>query len=217
VSDKVAKARAILNRYRGGGLTLNHEMLNAIDSALGATPSTPQAPRAEAKWGYARTVGNAIAQLQTLDPEAPFFAAFHLEGHAVAWGVTFSRERVVDERWIGERYSGGKWLPVDRDSVPYSVVVWSAPVLAAPPSATAQALQVVQADAGDAGRLQQFANAVRDGIASHVADNWPMRKLTLAEVEIGIEAIEVNAVLVLARVDAALATQQPAPQQEKKQ
>lgn len=48
--------------------------------------------------------------------------------------------------------------------------------------------------------LQQFANAVRDGIASHAADNWPTRKFSLQEIENGIGAIEINAAMVYAAI-----------------
>jgi hypothetical protein len=123
-----------------------------------------------AEWGYAKTVGNAIAQLRTFDPATPFFAAFHLEGHAVARGVTFSRERVVDARWIGERYSGGNWIKADRDEVPYSIVVWSMPeptqattVAAAPDTLRAGLTDDPENDDGAAFRL-----AVKLGVEMHI-------------------------------------------------
>ena len=103
----------------------------AAIAAVAAAPAEPAA-KVEPTWGYAKTVGNAIAQLQTMDPALPFYAALHLEdGRCIARGVTFSRERVVNERWIDNK----------NKDVPYSIVVWSQPVEslhAAPVSADAK-------------------------------------------------------------------------------
>lgn len=99
---------------------LPHKAFNAIVDALCSAPvarAEGEAPKPT--WGYAKTVGNAIAQLQTMDATLPFYAALHLEdGRCIARGVTFSRERVVNERWIDN---------ANKD-VPYSIVVWSQPV-----------------------------------------------------------------------------------------
>lgn len=55
-----------------------------------------------------------------------------------------------------------------------------------------------QGDEVDAAR-QAFADRVREGIADFAADNWPDRKHSLAEIESGIRAIEINAGLLAAR------------------
>lgn len=137
IKDK--RPRSILLK----AITENIRSLLAAMSSPAAKVGTEDAD-AQARWGDARAVGNAIAQLKTFDPATPFFGAFHLEGHAVARGVTFSREKVVGERWIGERYEAGKWVSVPRDAVPYSVVVWSMPEIAVPqpPEALAPAAPV---------------------------------------------------------------------------
>lgn len=110
-------------------------------AAAQAAPVAAEAPKA-VEWGYAKTVGNAIAQLQTMDAELPIYAAFHLEdGRCIARGVTFSRERVVGERWIDNR----------NKDVPYSIVVWSQPVesLFSPTASTSTA-----APAGEVGKSE---------------------------------------------------------------
>lgn len=43
---------------------------------------------------------------------------------------------------------------------------------------------------------QQFAVKVRDGLANFIADNWPDRKHSLAEIESGIRSVELNADLI---------------------
>ena len=92
------------------------------DEPIACTKDCPDcaAPLAEAPkavaWGYAKTVGNAIAQLQTMDPALPIYGAMHLDdGRCIARGLTFSRERVVGERWIDSA----------NNDVPYSIVAWS--------------------------------------------------------------------------------------------
>ncbi|WP_235399113.1 hypothetical protein [Sphingomonas sp. SRS2] len=72
------------------------------------------------EWGYAKTVGNLIAQLRTLDPDAPIYGGYHVIRpgqptlHKVK-GLMLSRERVVD----------GHKIDSSRDDVPYSHVLWS--------------------------------------------------------------------------------------------
>jgi hypothetical protein len=57
-----------------------------------------------------------------------------------------------------------------------------------------EARAAIASPARDAGLslTKEAANWVRDGIANFVADNWPDRKHTLAEIEAGIRAIEIN-------------------------
>jgi hypothetical protein len=116
-----------------------------------AAPSAPQPASSPVaaegqkvvEWGYAKTVGNAIAQLQTMDSALPFYAALHLQdGRCIARGVTFSRERVVNERWIDST----------NKEVPYSIVVWSQPVqslYATPTASMADAAEAAKCECGD--------------------------------------------------------------------
>jgi len=53
--------------------------------------------------------------------------------------------------------------------------------------------------AEDAIDMQQFANAVRDGIADHLADTLPDRKHALHEIESAVRSVEIRADLVIER------------------
>ena len=84
-----------------------------------AAPSNPPAPSAPS-WGYAETVGNLIAQLQTMDPTSAIGAGYFVtmpngERKAKVRGLTISRERV-----------DGSNIRTGDESVPYSHVAWAA-------------------------------------------------------------------------------------------
>lgn len=127
IAETEAQAREALPAAQdrcSHGIRHPHECRECADAEYPAAPQPASSPVAAegqkaVKWGYAKTVGNAIAQLQTKDPALPFYAALHLQdGRCIARGVTFSRERVINERWIDN---------TNKD-VPYSLVVWSQPV-----------------------------------------------------------------------------------------
>lgn len=91
------------------------------------------------------------------------------------------------EEWLDLRKRGQ--VPRDADYVlvsDLSKVVAQNLHLAAQPSAQEPAQSLPTAP--------KFANVdwVRDGIANFIADNWPDRKHSLAEIEAGVRAIEIN-------------------------
>lgn len=148
------------------------DIIACVRAMLAAAPKV-EAPVARAEgdvpakptWGYAKTVGNAIAQLQTMDSTLPFYAALHLEdGRCIARGVTFSRERVVNERWIDS---------ANKD-VPYSIVVWSQPVeslYAATPKAEPPASGLRAETDVDGGSLRlRFGRAISQAFGSVGSD-----------------------------------------------
>jgi hypothetical protein len=54
---------------------------------------TPEPAAQEPSWGYARTIGNLVAQLGTLDPEMPIYAPLRLDdGRVSLKGLTLSKE-----------------------------------------------------------------------------------------------------------------------------
>jgi len=82
----------------------------------------PAQEQAEPTWGAVETVGDMVRNLLTLDQAAPVFTAFHvtIDGQRrcrVTQGITISRERVVD----------GKWIDSARKDVPYANIVWAKP------------------------------------------------------------------------------------------
>lgn len=124
-----AEMRAILQelhdkfnrRVYGTGSYIKRDMRDRIAAVL-ATLAQPLADAAgvPVQWGDPRTVGMFIRQLQTVDPEAPIYAAFHTDDQgkrrAMVRGVTLSRERVK-----------GRFIETGDTSVPYAHVVWSHP------------------------------------------------------------------------------------------
>lgn len=89
------------------------EIADAVLALLAAAAEPVQ-------WGDPRTVGMFVRQLQTIDPAAPIYAAFHAEyqgkSRAMVRGITLSRERVK-----------GRFIESSDKSVPYAHVVWSQP------------------------------------------------------------------------------------------
>lgn len=58
-----------------------------------AAPAAPAPAAQEPEWGYAKTIGNLIAQLGTLDPGTPIYATLRLDDGRVALkGLTLSKE-----------------------------------------------------------------------------------------------------------------------------
>lgn len=93
----------------------------------GPVVSTKAAAPADApKWGAVHTVGDMTRNLLTLDQSAPIFTAFHVtidgERRCRTRGITISRERVID----------GKWIDSSRKDVPYTHVIWAKPDERAP-------------------------------------------------------------------------------------
>ena len=88
-----------------------------LRAALAHQPAQEQA---EPTWGAVETVGDMVRNLLTLDQAAPVFTAFHvtIDGQRrcrVTQGITISRERVVD----------GKWIDSARKDAPYANIVWA--------------------------------------------------------------------------------------------
>jgi hypothetical protein len=101
-----------------------HQSRDAFDDAasLYLVAHQPAQEQAEPTWGVVETVGDMVRNLLTLDQAAPVFTAFHvtIDGQRrcrVTQGITISRERVVD----------GKWIDSARKDVPYANIVWAKP------------------------------------------------------------------------------------------
>ena len=90
------------------------------EEAIFVRAATSPAGDPEPEWGDARTVGNLIAQLRTLDPALPVYGAFHAEyqgrQQCFVRGLTLSKERV-----------NGRRIETGNEAIPYSAVIWSAP------------------------------------------------------------------------------------------
>lgn len=90
-----------------------------LDELLGA--HRPAQEQAEPTWGAVESVGDMVRNLLTLDQAAPVFTAFHVtidgQRRCRTRGVTISRERVVD----------GKWIDSARKDAPYANIVWAKP------------------------------------------------------------------------------------------
>ncbi len=84
------------------------------------------APADAPKWSAVHTVGDMVRNLLTLDQGAPIFTAFHVtidgERRCRTRGITISRERVID----------GKWIDINRKDAPYTHVIWAKPDERAP-------------------------------------------------------------------------------------
>lgn len=92
-----------------------------IEKEVSAACRAGRAKGEEPKWGAVHTVGDMVRNLLTLDQAAPIFTAFHVtidgERRCRTRGITISRERVID----------GKWIDSSRKDVPYANVIWAKP------------------------------------------------------------------------------------------
>jgi len=80
-------------------------------------------------YGPVHVVGDLVRNLLTLDQAAPIFTAFHVDIDGkrrcrAQQGITLSRERVID----------GKWIDSTRKDLPLSYVAWAKPDERAAPS-----------------------------------------------------------------------------------
>ena len=80
-------------------------------------------PEGEAPhWGPVRTVGDLVRNLTTLEQDASIVTAFHIDFEGTRrcraqQGITISRERVID----------GRWIDSTRKDVPHAYVLWAKP------------------------------------------------------------------------------------------
>ena len=95
--------------YQRGLAAAYQHALEMIPAALVAPQVEQQpAPQASRVWrgGGTLTVADLVNNLLTLDQELPVYGAQYIERRgqrrAIAVHPTVSRERVADERWIGE-------------------------------------------------------------------------------------------------------------------
>jgi hypothetical protein len=118
-----------------------------LDELLSA--HQPAQEQAEPTWGAVESVGDMVRNLLTLDQAAPIFTAFHVtidgERRCRTRGITISRERVVD----------GKWIDSARKDVPYTHVIW-----AKPDDADQQAAAPGALDADEMTRLRRLVRAM---------------------------------------------------------
>lgn len=69
------------------------ELLGMVAALAGEQSHPIQVQPEQATWGYAKTIGNLIAQLRTLDPSMPIYAPLRLaDGRVSLKGLTLSKE-----------------------------------------------------------------------------------------------------------------------------
>lgn len=111
-------------------LYLTEEQYNAIRAMLVTAPAaqTGHRPEQAPTWGYAKTIGNLIAQLRTLDPSMPIYAPLRLaDGKVALNGLTLSKEwklgRFIQKGAEAERVAVLWTKPDDRPSQAESRIV----------------------------------------------------------------------------------------------